>query len=75
VQFGMTPMQAIQSATITPATLLKKEAFIGSIEVDKIADILAVSNDVLNDISVLENIPFVMKDGVVVKDLVGNFAQ
>lgn len=75
VQFGMTSMQAIQSATIAPATLLKKDKTLGSIEVDKIADILAVSNDVLNDISVLENIPFVMKDGVVVKDLVGSFAQ
>lgn len=75
VQFGMTSMQAIQSATIAPATLLKKDNTLGSIEVDKIADILAVSNDVLNDISVLENIPFVMKDGVVVKDLVGSFAQ
>lgn len=75
VQFGMTSMQAIQSATIAPAKLLKKDNTLGSIEVDKIADILAVSNDVLNDISVLENIPFVMKDGVVVKDLVGSFAQ
>lgn len=75
VQFGMTPMQAIQSATIAPATLIKKETTLGSIDVGKVADILAVSNDVLNDISVLENIPFVMKDGIVVKDHIDNTAQ
>ncbi len=75
VQFGMTPMQAIQSSTIAPATLIKKETTLGSIDVGKVADILAVSNDVLNDISVLENIPFVMKDGIVVKDYIENTVE
>lgn len=67
VDFGMTPMQAIQAATITPATMLKQNQTLGSISEGKIADIVAVKGNPLQDISLLENVEFVMKDGVVYK--------
>lgn len=67
VQFGMTPMQAIQAATILPAELLKKDTEIGSISVGKRADIVAVNGDPLADIGVLESVHFVMKDGIIYK--------
>ncbi len=67
VQFGMTPMQAIQAATINSATLLRQQENLGSIDVGKIADIVAVKGDPLDDISLLQDIPFVMKDGKVHK--------
>jgi imidazolonepropionase-like amidohydrolase len=67
VQFGMTPMQALQAASINAATLLKKENDIGSIKVGAYADIIAVNGNPLNDISVMENIAFVMQGGAVVK--------
>jgi imidazolonepropionase-like amidohydrolase len=63
----MTPMQAIQSATIHAAELLGWQDQIGSIEPGKFADIVATSSDPLADIKALEKIDFVMKDGVVVK--------
>jgi imidazolonepropionase-like amidohydrolase len=67
VQFGMTPMQALQAASINAATLLKKENDIGSIKVGAYADIIAVKGNPLDDISVLENVAFVMQGGTVVK--------
>ncbi len=67
VRFGMSPMQAIQSATIHPATLLGKDQLIGSISNGKLADIIAVKGDVMQDLSLLENIQVVIKDGVIVK--------
>jgi len=67
VQFGMTPMQALQAASINAATLLKKETDIGSIKVGAYADIIAVKGNPLNNISVLENVQFVMKNGHIVK--------
>jgi len=67
VQFGMTPMQALQAASINAATLLKKETDIGSIKVGAYADIIAVKGNPLNNISVLENVQFVMKNGDIVK--------
>ncbi|MBL4672680.1 MAG: amidohydrolase family protein [Arenicella sp.] len=67
VQFGMTPMQALQAASINAATLLNKENDIGSIKVGAYADIVAVKGTPLDDISVMENIAFVMKGGTVVK--------
>ena len=63
VQFGMTPTQALQAASINAAQLLKKEADIGSIEEGKYADIIAVKGNPLDDISILENVNFVMKAG------------
>lgn len=68
VEFGMRPIQVLQTATIEPARLLKKEADLGSISTGKIADLLAIKGDLIDDISLLETVPFVMKDGVIVKD-------
>lgn len=67
VQFGMTPMQAIQSATSRAAELLEWQDRIGSIEPGKLADIVAVADDPVTNIRALEHVEFVMKDGVVVK--------
>lgn len=67
VKYGMTPMQAIQSATTNAADLLGHSDVLGSIKPGKYADIVAVSGDPLQDISVLENVQFVMKEGKVYK--------
>jgi imidazolonepropionase-like amidohydrolase len=67
VKYGMTPMQAIQSATANAADLLGHSKEIGSIKVGKYADLIAVGSDPLKDISVLENVEFVMKEGKVYK--------
>ena len=67
VKYGMTPMQAIQAATTNAADLLGHSDVIGSIKPGKYADIIAVSGDPLSDISVLEKVQFVMKDGTVYK--------
>jgi imidazolonepropionase-like amidohydrolase len=67
VKYGMTPMQAIQAATSNAADLLGHSKEIGSIKAGKHADLVAVSGDPLKDISVLENVEFVMKEGKVYK--------
>ncbi|MGI9104404.1 MAG: amidohydrolase family protein [Terriglobales bacterium] len=67
VKYGQTPAQAIRSATLDAATLLGMEKQIGTIEPGKLADIVAVPGEPLADITVLEKVQFVMKDGVVVK--------
>jgi imidazolonepropionase-like amidohydrolase len=69
VEWGQTPMQAIQSATINSADLLGWRDKVGSITVGKYADIVAVTDNPLDKISVLENMQFVMKSGVVYKNL------
>jgi imidazolonepropionase-like amidohydrolase len=68
-QWGMTPMQAIQAATVNAADLLGWKDKIGSISVGKYADLVAVTENPLDKISILENVQFVMKDGVVYKNL------
>lgn len=68
VEFGMSPIQALKAASINAATLLKKEHDIGSITVGAYADIIAVKGNPLADISLMENVAFVMKDGIVVKE-------
>jgi imidazolonepropionase-like amidohydrolase len=68
VRYGMTPMQAIQSATVVAAELLQAESDLGVVEPGKYADIVAVEGDPLADISELERVKFVMKGGQVVKD-------
>jgi imidazolonepropionase-like amidohydrolase len=68
VKYGMTPMQAIRSATVDAAELLGWSSTVGSIEAGKFADLIAVRGDPLTDIRVLENVGFVMKGGEVVKD-------
>lgn len=67
VKYGMTPMQAIQAATSNAADLLGHSDVLGSIKAGKYADMVAVTGDPLKDISVLEHIEFVMKDGKVYK--------
>ena len=67
VKYGMTPMQAIQAATSNAADLLGHSNEIGSIKAGRYADLVAVSGDPLKDISILENVEFVMKDGKVYK--------
>lgn len=68
VEWGMSPMQAIQTATISNADLFGLKDEIGSITVGKAADMIAVEGNPLNDISELEDVDFVMKDGVVYLD-------
>jgi imidazolonepropionase-like amidohydrolase len=67
VEVGMPAMEAIQSATIIPAQLLKVEASYGSIDKGKMADIIAVKANPLEDISTMTEVIFVMKHGKVVK--------
>jgi imidazolonepropionase-like amidohydrolase len=68
VKYGMTPMQAIQSATHNAADLLGKSDILGSIKPGKYADIIAATSDPLVDIRTLEHVSFVMKQGVVYKN-------
>lgn len=63
VRYGMTPMQAIQSATINAADLIGHPELFGSITVGKSADIIAVPGNPLEDVSRLEHVQFVMKEG------------
>ena len=65
VKFGMTPAQAIRSATVTAAELLGMKDSLGTIEAGKLADIVAVPGDPLSDVLLMEKVDFVMKGGVV----------
>jgi imidazolonepropionase-like amidohydrolase len=67
VDYGMTPAQALRAATVSGADLVDMKNQIGSVEPGKLADLVAVSGNPLSDIHVLENVNFVMKDGVVYK--------
>ena len=64
VENGMSEMKAIQSATMETAKLLRIEDKLGSIEEGKLADMIAVKGNPLDDISILENIEVIIKDGV-----------
>lgn len=68
VQYGMTPAEAIRAATVTASELLRMQDQIGTIEPGKFADVVAVPSDPLADVSALEHVNFVMKDGVVYKN-------
>lgn len=68
VRFGMTPVQAIQSATVVTADLLGWEDRVGAIQPGLYADIVAVKGNPLADISELEDVDFVMKGGTVYKN-------
>lgn len=67
VRHGMTPMESIRSATIVAAELMGWRDRVGSIAAGKLADLVAVAGDPLDDVSALENVAFVMKGGEVVK--------
>ncbi len=67
VKYGMTPMQAIQAATVNAADLIGHPELFGSIRAGKSADIVAVQGDPLSDIRVLESVSFVMKEGIIYK--------
>jgi len=67
VEFGMSPMDAIRSATSRAADLLDMPGDLGTIAPGAYADVIAVSGDPLRDVSALKNVAFVMKDGAVFK--------
>jgi imidazolonepropionase-like amidohydrolase len=65
VDRGMTPMQALQAATMTSSELINRESDLGRLEPGYLADIIAVPGDPSADITVTEDVRFVMKDGQV----------
>lgn len=67
VQFGMKPMEAIRSATVVAAELLGVGADAGTLETGKLADIVALRGNPLDDISTLKQVDFVMKSGKIAK--------
>ncbi len=69
VRGGMTTKEALQAATIRGAELLNWSDQIGTIEPGKFADIIAIDGDPIRDINAVEKVTFVMKDGVVIKNL------
>ena len=69
VRGGMSPLQALQAATINGATLLSLDKDMGTIEPGKFADLVAVPSDPLADITAMEHVAWVMKAGTVVKPL------
>jgi imidazolonepropionase-like amidohydrolase len=70
VKYGMTPAQAIRAATSSAADLIGRAKDVGTIEPGKYADLIAVTADPLSDVRALENVGFVMKGGVVYKDMI-----
>ena len=68
VQYGMTPMQALKAATSVAAELLGQQANLGSVQAGRLADLVAVSGDPLQDIREMERVRWVMKGGVVYRD-------
>jgi len=64
---GMTPMEAIKAATVEAAKLLKIEDTLGTLRPGKLADLVAVRGDPLNDITLMQDVAFVMKNGKVYK--------
>jgi imidazolonepropionase-like amidohydrolase len=69
VEAGMSPLEALRSATIEPAKMLDADDKIGSLEAGKYADIVAVRGDPARDIGALRNISFVMKGGKVYRNI------
>jgi imidazolonepropionase-like amidohydrolase len=76
VEYGMTPLQAIRSATSVGAENIGLGDRVGSIEKGKFADMIAVSGNPANDVTELERVKFVMKGGQIVRnDLTGSRAN
>jgi imidazolonepropionase-like amidohydrolase len=69
VTFGMSPIEALQAATIEGAKLLDQTDHLGSLRVGRYADIIAIKGDPTADVTLLENVSFVMKGGKVYKQL------
>jgi len=69
VDWGMTPLQAIQAATVSAADALGRTADVGAIQVGRYGDLIAVKGDPLADVKLLRSVDFVMKGGEVVKRL------
>jgi imidazolonepropionase-like amidohydrolase len=67
VAAGMPPMFTIQAATVNAATLLRKDKDLGTLAAGKIADVVAVPGNPIEDISLMKKVSFVMKDGMVYK--------
>jgi imidazolonepropionase-like amidohydrolase len=68
VKLGMTPLAAIQTATINASNLLGPKYLVGSLEPGKFADVIAVDGDPTKDVTVLEHVKFVMKGGAIYKN-------
>jgi imidazolonepropionase-like amidohydrolase len=68
VKLGMTPLAAIQTATINASDLLGPKYLVGALEAGKWADVIAVDGDPTKDVTVLEHVKFVMKAGAVYKN-------
>ena len=68
VKYGLTPTEAITTATVNAARLIGMEDKLGTIEAGKIADIIAVEVDPLQDIKALQNVSVVIKEGRIVKN-------
>ncbi|HMH16441.1 MAG TPA: amidohydrolase family protein [Edaphobacter sp.] len=67
-QFGMSPLQGIQTGTINAADLMGWTDRVGTLEPKKYADIIATEGDPLKDVTLLQHVPFVMKSGIVYKN-------
>jgi len=67
VDRGMTPMQALQAATLTSADLVERSHDLGKLAAGYLADVIAVPGDPSADIKVTKDVCFVMKDGQVYK--------
>ena len=72
VEAGMSPMEAIKAGTSVAAELLQWDDRIGTLEADKLADVIAVRGNPIGDISALENPVFVMKNGEIIVNLLKN---
>jgi imidazolonepropionase-like amidohydrolase len=68
VKLGMTPLAAIQTATVNASDLLGAKFNVGTLEPGKFADIIAVDGDPTKDVTILEHVKFVMKGGTVYKN-------
>jgi imidazolonepropionase-like amidohydrolase len=68
VRGGLSPLGALQAATINAATMLGKDKDVGTLEAGHYADVIAVKGDPLSDITVMEKVEFVMQGGHIIKD-------
>jgi imidazolonepropionase-like amidohydrolase len=67
-QFGMTPLAALQTATLNAADLMGWSDKVGALDAGKWADMIAVTGDPLQDVKLLQHVSFVMKSGAVYKN-------